>query len=240
MKNFLLNMFFPDGIECVSCDRLIDQENDFLCTACHTKLDYVLGKSCDGCGKSLPQAFDGDYCAECMGRELLHAHAIACVTYDEFAAELIWKFKYHDKRYIGRMMGSAMSEVLKATYIEDVDCVVAVPIHQEKEKVKGYNHSGIIAQAIGECCGLKVYDDLLIRSRATRPLKDLSKAERIRELKDVFQVKEEYKVLAAIGKRILLVDDIFTTGTTVRECCAALVDSGFENIIVMTYATGVL
>lgn len=240
MKQFFLNLFFPDGIECVLCDRLIDQKHDFLCTACYAKLDYVIGKSCDGCGKSLPQTFDGYYCAECMGRELLHVHGIACVTYDDFAAELIWKFKYHNKRYIGRMMGSSMADVLKATFIEDVDCVVPVPIHKEKEKLKGYNHSAILAREIGECCGLKVYEDLLIRSRSTRPLKDLTKDERIKELEGAFDVKAEYKVLAAIDKRILLVDDIFTTGTTVRECCAALVDSGFDNIIVMTYATGVL
>lgn len=240
MKDFLLDIFFPDGVECVLCNRLIDQPHDFLCSSCLEKLDVIIGKSCDGCGKSLPLSFDGSYCAECMGRDLLHAHGLSCVTYNEFSAEVIWKFKYHNCRYIGRMMGAALSELLQATYIDDIDLVVPVPIYKKKEALKGYNHSAIIAEEVARRCNKKVYTDLLVRRKATRPLKDLSKEERIRELEGVFEVKDLYQVLGPTGKRVLLVDDIFTTGTTIRECCSALQNSGFTDVIAMTYATGLL
>jgi ComF family protein len=240
MKDFLLNVLFPDGVECVLCNQLIDRDHQYLCSECLNQFDFIVGKSCNGCGKSLPSAFDGRYCAECMGREQPYQSGLACVTYDEFSAEAIWKFKYHHQRYIGRMMGFCMAEVLQATYIEDVDVVVPVPIYKDKERIKGYNHSAIIAGEIGRVCNKKVIDDFLIRKKATRPLKDLSRDERFQELKNVFEVQEDYKVLGPIGRKILLVDDIYTTGTTVKECCLALNEAGFSQIVVMTFATGQL
>ena len=238
MKKYILESFFPDGIECVLCDALIFETHNFLCKDCQLKFNYIVGKSCNGCGKSLPNSFDGEYCSECMGHEQLYYRGLSCVAYDEFSAEVIWKFKYHHKRYIGRMIGRSMAELLKATYIEDVNLIVPVPIANEKKKIKGYNHSGIIAREIGEYCGIKVLEDFLIRKKNTRPLKDLTKIERIKELCDVFERNGDYKELTSINRRILLVDDIYTTGTTLKECCRILNKCGFEDVIVMTFATG--
>jgi len=240
MKDFLLNLLFPDGVECVLCHQLIDDNHQYLCSDCLRQFDFITGKSCNGCGKSLPSIFDGLYCSECMGREQYYQNGLSCVTYNAFSAEAIWKFKYHHQRYIGRMMGFCMAEVLQATYIEDVDIVIPVPIYRKKEKTKGYNHSAIIANELGRVCEKKVIDNFLVRKKETRALKDLSRDERIEELKDVFSVAEDYKVFAQIGRRILLVDDIFTTGTTVKECCLALNRAGFNEIVVITFATGVL
>jgi len=234
----LLNLFFPDGVECVLCDQLLYHEHHFLCKSCYSKFDFITGKSCDGCGKSLPNTFDGAFCSECMGRELLHKHGLACVTYDEFSAEVIWHFKYHHKRYIGRMMGASMAELLKASFVNDIDLIIPVPIYRKKQSVKGYNHSGVLAEEIGKSCEKKVIQDFLIRKKPTKPLKDLTKDERILELENVFEINAEYKMLSPINRRILLVDDIFTTGTTVKECCKVLNGCGYHDIIVMTFATG--
>lgn len=238
MKKFLLESFFPDGVECVLCDRLIFEKHDFLCNKCHAKLNYILGKSCNGCGKSLPDAFDGDYCSECMGREQLYSKGLSCVAYDEFSAEVIWKYKYHHKRYIGRMIGRSMADLLSATYIDDINLIIPVPLSKEKMRIKGYNHSAVIASEIGERCKIKVIEDFLIRSKHTRPLKDLTKDERIEELRDVFEVNSNYSEFSTRNRKILLVDDIYTTGTTLKECCCALIALGYEDIIVMTFATG--
>ncbi|MBN2900091.1 MAG: ComF family protein [Clostridia bacterium] len=240
MKKFLLELLFPDGVECVLCDRLIDHQHPFLCRECLSQFDFISGKSCDGCGKILPPMYDGAFCSECMAHDQPYKRMIACVTYNDFAAEAVWKFKYHHKRYIGRMMGLCMADLLKATYIEDVDILVPVPIHNSKETVKGYNHSAIVAKEMAKICDKSCFEDLLVRTRATRPLKDLTRQERFKELETTFRVKEGYEVLAPAGKRILLIDDIFTTGTTARACSEALVEAGFTDITVMTFATGLL
>lgn len=133
MKKKLLEMLFPDGVECVICDALIFEADAFLCNVCESKFNYVIGKSCNGCGKSLPEAFDGGYCSECMGREQFYLKGLSCVAYDEFTAEVIWKFKYHHKRYIGRMMGKNMADLLNATYIDDVNLIVPVPIGTKRK-----------------------------------------------------------------------------------------------------------
>lgn len=240
MKKFLLDLFYPDGVECVICDQLLFNKDQYLCETCQSKFLYIRGKSCNGCGKSLPDTYDGQYCAECMGRDLLYNRGLACVTYDVFSAEVIWKFKYHHKRYIGRMLGKQLSDLLKGTYIDDVNLIVPVPIWAGKYKEKGYNHSGIMAQTIGELCGIKVIEDFLVRTRKSKALKDLSKEERQEELMNIFELNHLYKDLSPVGRNILLVDDIYTTGTTVRECCKALKASGFNEITVMVFATGLI
>ncbi len=238
MKEKILNLFFPDGVECVLCNQLIYHEHDFLCKSCYGKFDFIAGKSCDGCGKSLPSSYDGEFCAECMGREQLYRCGLSCVAYNEFSAEAIWKFKYHHMRYIGRMMGAGMAELLKASYVDDVNLVIPVPIYNGKENIKGYNHSGILAEEIGRRCNKKVMKDFLVRKCSTQPLKDLSKEERILELQNVFEINANYAGLSPINRKILLVDDIFTTGTTIKECCKVLKKHGYHDIIVMTFATG--
>lgn len=80
--------------------------------------------------------------------------------------------------------------------------------------------------------------DFLVRTCDTRPLKDLTKEERISELSGVFDINKDYKVLSPRNRKILLVDDIFTTGTTVKECCRVLNNYGYNEIIMMTFATG--
>lgn len=238
MKEFLLQLFFPDGVECVVCDQLLFNQHEFLCDECLQKFDFIKGKSCNGCGKSLPKVFDGDYCSECAGREQLFTSGLSCVSYDEFSAAAIWKFKYHHKRYMGRMMGALMSDLLMATYIEDVDVIIPVPIYESKEKTKGYNHSQIIAEEIGRRCHKTVIKDFLVRKRPTKPLKDLTREERIAELVDAFDLNKAYKCLSPLGRKILIVDDIYTTGTTIKECCRILQMFGYKNIIMMTFATG--
>lgn len=240
MKEFLLDLFYPDGVECVICDQLLFGKNKFLCDKCRDKLSYIRGKACRGCGKSLPDTFDGSYCSECMGREQFYSEGLACVAYDTFSAEIVWKFKYHHKRYIGRMIGRELSDLLRATYIHDVNLIVPVPIWSGKYKKKGYNHSGIIAESIGQDCGIKVIEDFLVRTRESRALKELSRAERSQELIDIFQINPLYQPLSPKGKKVLLVDDIYTTGTTVKECCKILNKHGYEEIIVMVFATGIM
>jgi ComF family protein len=240
MKKFLLELFYPDGVECVVCDQLLFNKDQYLCETCQSKLLYIKGKSCNACGKSLPDSFDGFYCSDCMGRDMLYSEGLACVAYDIFSAEVIWKFKYRHKRYIGPMIGREMSNLLKATYINDVNLIVPVPIWSGKHKQKGYNHSGIIAETIGALCDVKVIEDFLVRTRESRALKDLSKEERQEELTNIFELNELYKELSPRERKILLVDDIYTTGATVKECCKVLKAYGYDEIIVMVFATGLI
>ena len=134
-------------------------------------------------------------------------------------------------------MAEIMSDYLKGTYIDDIDIITAVPISRKKEKFKGYNHSHIMGSHIAKICGKDYVKDLIIRTKDTRALKELTRKERERELFDVFEINKPYEIMEK-DKSILLVDDIYTTGTTLNECSRILKKNGYNNIIVMTFSIG--
>ncbi len=239
LKQKFLDLVFPDGIECVICDSLIDNSDKYICSKCYSKIKFICGKSCDGCGKQLPNLFDSNYCSSCLSREINYSGIISCIEYNEFARTIIAKFKYNHRRYIGRMIGFYMSELLMSSYIDDIDIIVPVPIYKLKHRRKGYNHTQIISEQIANICNKTSYDNLLIRSKKTKPLKELNKIERQEEVKSAFEFNSKYKDLIKT-KNVLLVDDIFTTGATVSECSRVLLENGCRSVFIISFATGKL
>ena len=232
-----LNIFFPDNLSCIICEKDIYNHRYSMCDECLSKLSFITGKTCRLCGRKLSNSYEGSICDECLRFTHYFEKGVSCVSYNDFAKDMIINFKYYHKRYIGRYIGEIMSDYLKGTYIDDIDIVTAVPISRKKEKFKGYNHSHIIGKNISKICRKEYVKDLIIRNKDTIPLKELTRNQREMELSNVFEFNDNY-VNEDKNKTILLVDDIYTTGSTLNECSRILKKSGYNNIIVMTFSIG--
>lgn len=157
--------------------------------------------------------------------------ASAGMLYNDVAADMIHRFKYYGCRYLGKNLASftALPEDWHA------DVIIPVPLHPKRLKERGYNQSLILARALGERNGIPVRDDLLIRIRNTLMQSMTSRGERRENVKDAFRAAK-----ACAGMRVILVDDVITSGSTAEECAKALKDAGADKVYVIAacYAGG--
>jgi len=222
-------VLFP--LRCPVCDRIVRPYGEKICLECLGKLRPVAAPWCMVCGKGLRG--EGTLCNECAGgRE--HAFRRARALYDyRTAAKSIYRMKYGGRQeyaeYFGEEMARGLGEYIRAIH---PDGLVPIPLHRTRYRRRGYNQAELLAKKIGERMQLPVYDRLLVRVKNTVPLKEQNLKERQNNLKKAFLVSQNDVKL----KTILLIDDIYTTGTTVDEAAVALLEAGAEAVYVAALA----
>ncbi len=144
----------------------------------------------------------------------------------------IHAFKYEHRPELARVLGGLLSGYLCANPLP-ADAVTAVPLHSTRERARGYNQALLLARALGAQSHLPVWEDTLTRVRATRTQIELDAAERQANVKDAFAADER-----VAGKRLLLIDDVCTTGATMDECSAALKQRGAKSVWGLALARG--
>jgi len=144
--------------------------------------------------------------------------------------------KFMCRGYIAVRMGRMMAEVVKnEPRYWPLDLVIPVPISQPNLMKRGFNQSEVLARNVAKALGLKMLPDVLVRVRETPSQRELTKEERQQNLKGAFDVRDCEKIR---GKNILLVDDVYTTGSTAKECATVLLDAGANRVSVITWASG--
>jgi ComF family protein len=171
-------------------------------------------------------------CAPCLARAPGFALARAALRYDEGAKRLILPFKHADRTEmavpLARFMARAGAEMLAAA-----DVLAPVPAHWRRLIARRYDQAALLAQRLGRLSGRRVVPDLLRRTRATVPLGDKGAAERAALVADAFSVARPARVA---GKRVLLVDDVMTSGATAEACARALLAAGAARVEVLAAA----
>ncbi len=160
--------------------------------------------------------------------------ARAAVLFDERSKEIVHQLKYRDRAEAGIFMGRMMARA-GAGLLQEADFIVPVPLHRWRFWRRRFNQAATLAQLIAKGSAAKFTPDLLVRTRATAQQVGLSAKERQKNVKNAFAVPFEAKATIA-GKRIVLVDDVRTTGSTLRACSAALREAGAAKIYVLTFA----
>jgi ComF family protein len=189
---------------------------------------------CDRCGKYLENG--GDICSDCATMPASFFISRAVGPYEESYRIAIKVFKFLCRKYLGVKMGKMMAEVVKAEpRFSPIDIIVPVPISQKNLRERGFNQTEILAAQIGRELRIKTDPYILQRVKETPPQRELSREERQINLLYAFQVQQPGKIL---NKNILLVDDVFTTGSTSRECARVLLQAGVDKVYVITWATG--
>lgn len=147
--------------------------------------------------------------------------------YNEFMRKLVQDFKFHGKSYLYKPLGHIMLNTFQSIDL-NIDVIFYVPSHRRKEAIRGYNHSELLGRYISQHTGLAISRNNLIKIKNTKPQNKLDKEERFFNLMDSFRVRDKREIA---GKNILLIDDIITTGSTMRECSEVLYMSGAKEIV---------
>ena len=246
-----LETLWPAG--CAACDRPIP-EAALFCAACNLSVNPLVG-ACSGCALPMLDLFAlldaHQRCATCRRVPLPFAGATAGFEYGEALAEALVRMKHGGRRHLARrlarLLAPPMAAALAAGGLGRTDAVVAVPLHVHKLRARGFNQALELARwaliglsrapALVPPSGLpRLERHLLHRARATRELGHAGPAARFREVAGAFVVSDTARVR---GRRVLLVDDVYTTGATFSECADALLRAGAARVQALALARAV-
>jgi ComF family protein len=218
---------------CVSCREPVDGEG--VCAECWAKLSFIAPPYCPRLG--IPFVYD-------PGPELLSMEAIAnppayqraraAVRYDEVARTLVHALKYQDRTDLAPAMGRWMARAGQEL-LGEADALVPVPLHWRRGWSRRYNQSGALARVISRQSGVKLASEALRRVRATEQQIGLSRSQRASNVQGAFKVAADRSADIA-GRRVILVDDVLTTGATVDACARALLRARAARVDVLVFA----
>ena len=230
----LLELLYPYICKC--CGKgLLKSGTKFICGECLSKVNFICSPLCLRCGRQLDQAagMEDRHCGDCLAQPPHFSSARSAGLYRPPLASLLHRLKYQADTTVRGALAEVIAAGAKAINGIDVDLVAPVPLHRRRLKERGLNQSLEIARIAFPDLRQKIVPNLLIRTKNTKPQTELDGIARRRNLKDAFTVNQTNLVK---NKKIVLVDDVFTTGTTVGECSRMLKKAGASEIFVFTVA----
>ena len=216
----LAGVIYPE--RCPVCGKVLPAGADgSICHDCTGKAELVKSPFCMKCGKPLESG--GEFCVDCMEKETSFICGRAVFVYNKYMKKSIESFKYYGRAEYAKFYAGKMFENYGG-WIESIspDAFIPVPVHEKRRLKRGFNQSGIIAGLLGEIMGIQVIHNLLVRTKDTIPQKNLSDKERKLNLSGAFEVVKESRELYQNIKCVIMVDDIYTTGSTIEECSFVL------------------
>lgn len=232
-----LDLIYPSNIYCISCGNIIDDSRPYaLCDTCVRTLKWANGRTCSRCGKILQDDYGPDLCTDCMDGEHVFEKGFSCVEYGPAERDLIHRFKYKEKAYLGRKLAEIMYDRIRLEEL-DVKLIIPVPMFVRKERKRGYNQAAVLAASLAKYTGIPYAGKLLVRTVETEAMSKLGVLGRRKNIREVFSVPHN-KMNRLAGKQILLVDDIYTTGSTADACTSVLLEAGAARVYVFTFASG--
>lgn len=229
-------MLFPIEPYCIICNRRISSDRKRVCESCEKKIVKIMPPICKKCGRRLKKTINKEkgVCQDCSEQKFYFEEARAFGVYEGILRKLIYEFKYKGKKELSLFLGVKMFDVLQSFSWYSIDIIVPVPLYKKRENQRGYNQSLLLAKVLKGKTGIPISEDL-IRIKNTEHQTVLSKIHRRQNLNDAFEVKNK-KIFN--GKTILLVDDVYTTGSTANNCAKSLKQAGASKIYVLTCARG--
>lgn len=230
-----VDLVFPQNIHCLLCGRQILPDDRYsICLKCRKNLRFLLEDDCcNRCGRPISNIVSDSWCSECAGQSLHFEKAVSCLAYDDFSRRLIFMLKYGKKVYTAFHMAEMIRDRLDDAGIEAFDLIVPVPLHENRERERGFNQSFLLADALGEMRKEPVCKDAIYMKRSTIDQTRLGRQGRFQNLKGTFNTRDSINLK---GKRILLIDDVLTTGATADDCARALKEAKAKSVIVATVA----
>ncbi|MCF8024084.1 MAG: ComF family protein [Desulfobacteraceae bacterium] len=219
----------------------------YMCTSCIPGYTPVEPPYCTRCGEPFKSRSDKDHlCGDCITRKKHFSFARACAVYDGPVLKMIQAYKYSGKTVLAKPLGTMLYlEFLRHFRPKSIDAALAVPLHEKRIHRRGYNQTILMIRhwpAIAEKnsglpkAKITIETNALVRSKNTAAQTGLDRRQRIKNMKNAFEVKSPERVA---GKKLLLVDDVYTTGSTVEECARVLDKAGAAEVYVLTLARAV-
>ncbi|MDF1794475.1 MAG: ComF family protein [Thalassobaculaceae bacterium] len=231
----LLDLLLPPRCGCCGVDVTGAAA---LCLACWRKVTFIGEPMCEVCGIPFEiRPFGRAVCGDCLARPPDFDRARSAVLYDDTTRSLILSFKHADRLTLAPLF-TAWMRAAGANLLEETDVIVPVPLHRWRLLSRRYNQAAVLAQALGRDSGLKVVDSLLVRTRQTPSQGRKSAYQRSLNVRGAFALRNNCDGHGEVidGRRITLVDDVFTTGATVSACARVLRRAGAGAVNVLSLA----
>ena len=225
------DLLFPR--RCPVCDRPVRPSGELICPECESDVRYICSPFCMKCGKSL-DSDEKELCHDCTVRRHVFDSGRSLFEYRSICSS-VYAFKYKGRQEYAEYYGDRISEMLGKVILSwKPDALIPVPIHESRRRERGYNQSDVLAKAIGKRIDIPVYTDWISRCRNTAPQKELEPAERQKNLKMAFKIiLDDVKL-----NSIVIIDDIYTTGSTIDNVAQCAKDAGVKKIYFITLSIG--
>lgn len=237
MYTRVLSLVYPPV--CPFCNRVqsIDSRiEDRICHSCMDTLPWIIDAYCMRCGKKL-QDQSMEYCRDCSRNHYAFTEGRALFVHTEKVAQAIYLLKFHHHKEYGQILGSTLAKQFCNTMRRwKVTEVIPIPLHYKKYRMRGYNQAELIASAlVNESKGvLSLNNDTVYRVKHTKPQKGMKISQRNRNLTGAFAIRKDWVPC----ERVLLVDDIYTTGNTLHKVASLLKKVGVQEVYYLTVSIG--
>lgn len=233
MQKFdVLGVLFPR--RCPICHDVVEERGELACKICRVKLPYVREVTCQKCGKPLLSEAE-EYCLDCKKKKHMFEKGKAPFVYDKIMKTSIARYKYSGRREYAAFYAE---EILRK-YAKDMlhwkaEVLIPIPLHRSRKRTRGFNQAELLAKELSKRSGIPMDSQALLRVKKTTAQKDLGDKDRFQNLRGAFAVKKGELPY----KTVILVDDIFTTGSTIDEASRVLKENGVQKVYFLSICVG--
>ncbi|QSQ28344.1 ComF family protein [Pyxidicoccus parkwayensis] len=227
MLKALLDLLYPPS--CIACAKVLPGPGAFFCETCDTALERLPPACCRTCAE--PGTFPGGACPRCRAAPPPFSRAWAPFAHEGPMARAIHRFKYEDHPELAAPLGELLAAEARSFLGRAPEFLVALPLHTRRYHARKYDQAQLLAGALAKATGREAPMGWLTRTRETQRQVGLSEAERASNVAEAFTASSTVK-----GREVLLVDDVFTTGSTARAAASALCEAGAVRVEVLTVA----
>jgi ComF family protein len=231
MRDKLIDLIFPR--RCPVCDDIVPIGEGLICDDCKTKPSYIIEPRCRKCGRQLMD--DARiFCNDCENKKHIYDYGYALYDYQSMKMS-IYRFKYSDRceyaKFYAYDIYKRIGDEIKAM---DAQAIIPVPIHRSRLRQRGYNQAELVAKELSRLTGIPMYGKLVKRTKKTVPQKMLNPNERQNNLKKAFNIDSNVVKL----NKTILIDDIYTTGSTIDAVAMELKRHGVKSVFFITLCIG--
>lgn len=227
----ILDLVFPR--RCPICDDIVVPKGELVCLPCRKQIRYVCEPKCKKCGKQLHKN-EKEYCFDCSRKKHNFKQGLALYEYQGIKLS-IYQYKYKGRAEYAEFYGTDIAEKLGEDILKwKPDALIPVPLHPSKKRLREYNQAELIAKNLGKKLCIPVYSDYVIRVRKTVPQKLLDDVQRQKNLERAFQISRNDVKL----KKTVIIDDIYTTGSTIDAIASVLLQNGVEEVYFVALSIG--
>lgn len=239
--NLFTRLFWPVKLiifpsRCQLCSELLENPGEkVVCGRCLSRMEVHRGEVCQICGRFFyHQSGQKSICLECEHNPPIFSYHRSLGLYSGNLKDLIILFKYKGFEILSQPLAAALyKKYQKEGIFSGINYILPVPLHRQKQKARGFNQAELLAEELSRLSGLPWSKKILVKIKNTPAQVSLEASEREKNLQGAFAVKQPDKVK---GKAFLLIDDVFTTGSTIRECARVLSQSGAREVRALTIA----
>lgn len=226
----LIDLIYPPT--CISCKKPT-HDHGTLCTDCWNEIDFISSPNCTICSTPMPHSSASPLiCGTCLNSPPNYHRARSLFSYDENSKRIITRLKYYDKTHIAKHVSQWLYN-RQQDFICESELIIPVPLHKKRLNSRKFNQSTLIAKHLSKKTNIPFIADALIRTKNSTPQTNLTFKQRTKNLNNCFIQNPKRNIQ---NKRVLLVDDVITTGTTVYQCTKTLLKAGAKEVNVLTVA----